>query len=280
MADGKNDWIWITGSASGLGRHITGELLARGYSVLACDLSAEAIAAVAQEDNWDTQRVAIESLDICDLGRWQSLLSEYEQKKVRFSHLLNIAGIIRPGFSFESPACEVGTQVNVNLMGTVNGCDALLPNFSRNGAGHIINIASFAGYGAVPGIVGYATSKTAVRTFSNGLAMDLALAGSPVKVSCVCPDLIATPMMEQQVSSDHSRLVFSGKEALTPEALTEVILGKVWQQKPIEVAVPGFAGWLLRIVGMAPGFALKVFKRKEKQGLRNLEKHRKAKVAR
>jgi nucleoside-diphosphate-sugar epimerase len=264
-------WVWVTGSASGLGRYLTGQLLQKGYRVLATDLSQDALLQARDEDAWPHDRVALESLNITELTEWQELLEKYQQQGVKFSHLLNVAGIIRPGFAYENTASEIGMQVNVNLMGTVNGCDVLLPHFTANSSGHLINVASYAGFGPVPGVVGYSTSKAAVRSFSNGLAMDLNMSGSPVNVSCVCPDLIATPMMDRQVNyGEHARLVFSGKRPLTTDEVAQVILGEVWEQQPIEVAIPKVKGWGIRLMGLNPDISLWLSRQIEKKGIKNL----------
>ncbi len=264
--------VWVTGSASGLGRYLTGQLLQKGYQVLATDLNQDALQQACDEDGWPQDRVALEALNITALAEWQTLLEKYEQQGVSFSHLLNVAGIIRPGFSYENTAREVGMQINVNVMGTVNGSDCLLPHFTNNKRGHLINVASYAGFGSVPGIVGYTASKAAVRSFSNGLAMDLKLADSPINVSCVCPDLIDTPMMDHQVTcGEHSRLVFSGKKPLTTDEVAQVILGEVWEHKPIEVAVPKIKGWGIRLLSLNPTLALWMYRQMEKKGVKNLE---------
>ena len=267
--------VWITGSASGLGRYLTGQLLQKGHQVLACDLSEDSLAKAAEEDGWDLEQVQLAALDVTDLGAWQQLLDKYQSEGVMFSHLLNVAGIIRPGYSFENTARETGLQVEVNLMGTVNGCDALLPHFREHQAGHIINIASFAGFAPVPGVVGYATSKAAVRSYSNGLAMDLRLNDSPVKISSVCPDLIATPMMDHQLEfGAHARLVFSGNRPLKTEEVASVILGRVWNKQPIEVAIPRAKAAFIRLAGLTPSLALPLFRFLGKQGEKNLERAR------
>jgi nucleoside-diphosphate-sugar epimerase len=265
-------WVWITGSASGLGRYLTGQLLQKGFRVLATDQNLDALEATAAEDGWAQNRGALEKLDVSAHQQWQTLFERYTGQGARFSHLLNVAGIIRPGNSFSNMARDIGLQVKVNLTGTVNGCDCLLPHFSEHNAGHIINIASLAAFGPVPGVVGYCVSKAAVRSFSNGLAMDLAIDGSPVKVSCVCPDLIATPMMDQQINTgDHSRVVFSGNRPLMTEEVGAVILGKVWNEGPMEIALPARRGWMGKIMGMRPQLAL--------WGARRLEDKGRAKLA-
>ncbi len=65
---------------------------------------------------------ALEVLNVTESAQWHSLLEKYEGQGVSFSHLLNVAGIIRPGFSFENTARDTGIQLSVNVMGTVNGC--------------------------------------------------------------------------------------------------------------------------------------------------------------
>ncbi|BFM18082.1 hypothetical protein R50073_42650 [Maricurvus nonylphenolicus] len=275
IAQSEADWVWVTGSASGLGRYLTGQLLQKGHRVLATDLTQDGLDNAAKDEAWDLDRVQLEVLNVTDLDAWQQLFKKYDEQGVSFSHLLNVAGIIRPGYSFENTAREVGLQIDVNVMGSVNGCDTLLPHFEKLQRGHIINIASYAGFGPVPGVVGYAASKAAIRSFSNGLALDLNMAGSPIKVSCVCPDLIATPMLDHQVGfGDHSRLVFSGSRPLTTEEVAAVVLGEVWHKQPIQVAVPKVKGFFVRLLGISPDVSSRVYQLMAKRGVKNLEKIR------
>ena len=255
------------GRASGRASGSAASDNAAGYRVLATDINIEGLSQAADEDSWPDDRFKLEALEVTELAQWQSVLEKYEGQGVSFSHLLNVAGIIRPGFSFEDTARDVGIQISVNVMGTVNGCDTLLPHFLARRAGHLINIASLAAYGPVPGVVGYCASKAAVRTFSNGLSMDLNLTDSPVKVSCICPDLIATPMMDQQVDcGDHSRLVFSGGQPLTSEEVGAVILGKAWNQQPMEIAVTARRGMIALLMGLNPRLGLWGARRIEQKG--------------
>lgn len=268
-------WVWVTGSASGLGRYLTGQLLQKGYPVLATDMDATALEQAAAADHWPADRVQLEALDVTETAQWHSLREKLEGQGVAFSHLLNVAGIIRPGFSFDNTARDTGIQLAVNVMGTVNGCDSLLPHFQARSAGHIINIASLAAYGPVPGVVGYCASKAAVRSFSNGLDMDLQLAESPIKVTCVCPDLITTPMLDQQVEcGEHSRIVFSGDKPLTTAEVGAVILGKVWDRQPMEVAIKRPRGLIARVMGLDPRLGFWGAKRMEQKGREKLQRIR------
>lgn len=267
----KKPWVWVTGSASGLGRYVTGQLLQRGYSVLATDLRDDELERVAASDGWPTSRLQLAKLDITDRDNWQSLFDETQQQGRQFSHLLNIAGFIHPGHVFENTAQQMRTHLDINVMGMANGCDVLLPHLEALQRGHIINIVSLAGFGPAPGIVAYCASKAAARSFSSGLAMDLAYAGSSVKVSSVCPDVIATPMMDKQVGfGDHSRIVFSGARALTVEETGGLILGQVWDKQPLEVALPFHTAWTARLIGLKPDWGMWLSKRLEAKGKKKL----------
>ena len=93
-------WIWVTGSGSGLGRYLTTQLLQKGYRVLATDQNLKALETAAEEDGWERDRVVLEKLDVSVRKQWNSLCEKYVGQGIAFSHLLNVAGIIRPGESF------------------------------------------------------------------------------------------------------------------------------------------------------------------------------------
>ncbi|MBB1313587.1 MULTISPECIES: SDR family NAD(P)-dependent oxidoreductase [Aliivibrio] len=269
-------WICITGSASGLGRYLTGKLLNQGHQIIATDINKEALQTASKEDNWISHNLILETLDITVLAEWEQLLERHAPNENRqgnkvFSHLLNIAGFIQPGDAFENTVTQFKRHLDINVMGMINGCSVFLPHFTKHQQGHIINIASFAGILPVPGVVAYSTSKAAARSFSNGLAMDLYFTNSPINVSCVCPDLIATPMMDKQVGyGKHSRFVFSGDKPLTVEEVGDTILTTVWQKKPIEVALPRKREIQVRLLSLFPNLMLPVYKYLAKKGEKKL----------
>lgn len=271
----NKSWIWITGSASGLGQHLTNALLAKGYKVLATDINLSNLVQSRIDLNWPVERVKIAALDITQASQWQQMYQEKINEGLVFSHLLNVAGFIEPHSGHDNTAQHVSKHLDINVMGIVNGCYTLLPHFKQQLGGHIINISSFAAIAPVPGVVSYSASKAAARSFSNGLAMELKLDDIPIDVTCVCPDLIATPMMDKQLSfGNNSRLVFSGKNALPVEYVAKVILGKVWQKKPIEVTLPPSRAWQIKLISLFPNFTLPLYRHLAKKGEKNLSQQR------
>ena len=56
--------VWVTGAASGVGRHLTGAFLARGWRVLATDIDRAGLDAAQSEDRWIADRVRLRRLDV------------------------------------------------------------------------------------------------------------------------------------------------------------------------------------------------------------------------
>jgi NAD(P)-dependent dehydrogenase (short-subunit alcohol dehydrogenase family) len=85
----------------------------------------------------------------------------------------------------------------VNLWGVIHGIRTFVPILLRqNEPGHVVNTASMAGLTSNPGMAVYNVTKHAVVTLTETLHGDLALRGSPVKASVLCPGFINTRIMD------------------------------------------------------------------------------------
>src|ERR687890_616683 len=81
---------------------------------------------------------------------------------------------------------------DINFWGVVHGTRAFLPHLKTMGEAHIVNLSSIFGIIAPPGQSAYAAAKFAVRGFSESVRHELAMAGSPVRLSIVHPGGVAT----------------------------------------------------------------------------------------
>ena len=86
--------------------------------------------------------------------------------------------------------------LGVNLWGVIHGIRAFVPRFVAQGEGHVINTASIAGLISPPMMGPYVATKHAVVALSETLARDLEMAGSPVRVSVLCPGFVRTRIAE------------------------------------------------------------------------------------
>ncbi len=256
----------ITGCASGIGRHLADVALARGHKVLATDISLGALIDHAAEAPWPSERARTERLDVCDPDGWERMVGIVESEWGALDVALNVAGYLRPAHAARVTVEDVHRHFDVNVKGLIFGTRAAARRMVENRSGHIINIASLASLAPVPGISLYSASKYAVRAFSLAAAQELRPHG--VAVTTVCPDAVATPMLDLQLDYPEAALSFTAPRVLTVEDLSKVIFGRVLRKRPPIVTIPRWRGWLARIADLSPRSARLLASVMERQGLR------------
>jgi NAD(P)-dependent dehydrogenase (short-subunit alcohol dehydrogenase family) len=99
--------------------------------------------------------------------------------------------------------------MGVNVDGVINGVNAFAPLFLDQNEGHIVNTASLAGLGGVPGTGAYCASKFAVVGISESLFQELALAGKNVGVSVLCPGFVSTRIYQSERNMPNELVSFN-----------------------------------------------------------------------
>lgn len=257
---------WITGSASGVGLCLTSGFLRRGYRVLACDLSRDTLAEVADREGWPRDQVELVGFDVCDPSGWDQAESIIEEWG-RLDLMLNVAGYLEPGFLTETTRTEIDRHIDINVKGLMYGSHLAAGRMRTQQYGHIINIASLAGVAPVAGMSLYTGSKFAVRGFSLALANELREFG--VAVTVICPDAIETPMLDREVEHPAAALTFSGNQTLEVEDVERAVFDHVLVKRPSELLMPTGRGMLARTAGLAPGVARLLTAKLREKGLRN-----------
>jgi len=260
----------LTGCASGIGRHLAGALSRRGHRILATDLDERTLAARAEEDRWEGQRVRLARLDVRRAEEWEAALDLAEKELGGIDVVMNVAGALRPGWVQEITPADIDLHIDVNVKGTMFGTRAAAVRMLRRGAGHIVNFGSLASLAPVPGLSLYAASKFAVRGFSLAAATELRPRG--VAVTLVMPDAVQTPMLDLQVDYEQAAMTFSGPRALTVEDIEAVVLNEVLPGRPLEVALPLSRGLLARVANTAPGLSRVIAPVLRKKGLQKQER--------
>ena len=97
-------------------------------------------------------------------------------------------------------------MIDVNLTGTFNCCQALLPHMIGRDYGRIVNIASVAGKDGNPNASAYSASKAGVIALTKSLAKETAATG--IRINCITPAAVRTPMFDQ-VSQAHIDFMLS-----------------------------------------------------------------------
>jgi 3-oxoacyl-[acyl-carrier protein] reductase len=248
-------WV-ISGAASGIGLALSEAVLARGWNLIAADLDHRKLERVAQEKGWTDDRIRTRMLDVRDSVQWNAVALNAVTTFGRIDVLVNAAGLLE-GLPVEADRPdEVHRQIDVNVKGVMFGTAAAAKHMLAAGSGHIINIASLAGVGPIPGMSVYCGSKYAVRGYSLTAALELRPRG--VFVTAVCPDSVATPMMERQKANPSSAMMFSGARPLTTDEIVRLILDRVIPSRPYEVRLPFRRGWLARLADGWPALAARL----------------------
>ena len=262
--------IVITGAASGIGLHLARYFQNQGFPLILIDLNEEQL----KSHFFTESHIHLLPGDVSKEETWNRVISKAKEIHLPISHLINCAGVIRPGFLTDYALSDIDYHIDINTKGTILGTTLIGREMKFQEFGHIINVASLAGLAPVSGLSLYVASKFAVRGFSLAVASELREFG--IDVSVICPDLVNTPMLDLQLNyPEEAKLTFSGpSKILQPEDLVREIL-KLMANPKIQVTVPASRGLLAKIAGAWPAFA-EIFRNSlEKKGRKNLQKLRK-----
>lgn len=256
----------MTGCASGIGRHLAAALAGRGHRILATDVDDKALAVEATRRGFPAGRVIRRKLDVRSEEDWDAALDEATAAFGGIDVVLNIAGVLRPGYVHELGVGDIDLHLSVNVKGVVLGTRAAARRMIPVGKGHIINFGSLASLVPVPGLSLYSASKFAVRGFSLAAATELSPHG--VAVTAILPDAVATPMLDLQVNYKEAAMTFSGDRPLTVEEIKELVVNRVLPERPLEVVIPASRGAVARLANAAPALSQRLAPFFLKRGLR------------
>lgn len=246
--------FFITGCASGIGRHAADVLISAGHTVFATDLRIEPLRDFAEARAWPEARAHCRALDVRDPAAWEAAFAEAVQKMGAVDVLLNVAGFLKPAYTLDTSGVDVDMHFDVNTKGVVHGTRVAARHMVDRRRGHIVNIASLAALAPVPGLALYSASKYAVRAFSLAAAQELRRHG--VYVSVVCPDAVRTPMLDLQLDSPEAELTFSAPRVLTPDDIVRALLDDVLPRRPLQLSIPRSRALLARLADLFPQTSL------------------------
>ncbi|MFM8396157.1 MAG: SDR family oxidoreductase [Acidobacteriota bacterium] len=248
--------FFLTGCASGIGRHLADRLIAQGCRVMATDINLERLKAEAERGAWPASRVKLRRLDVRDGQEWEEAMAEAVAAFGGIDVVMNIAGIMQSEWVHQSTAQTIDRHVDINLKGVIHGTATASRQMLKQGHGHIINIASMAGLAPIPGLAVYSATKYACRGYS--LAAALELRKRNIFVTTISPDAVDTPLLAPQEGVDAAALLFSSRHLLTVEDIGRVVIDHVLAHRPMEVTIPRWRGWVARLTNILPwlGFSL------------------------
>lgn len=190
----KGKTIAITGGGSGIGRATAKAAAQEGAAVFIGDQNEEAGFAVIREISESGGKAQFDGLDVTDPVAVESWLQAVAERYEGLDGLFNNAGINGPLEPLEDYTLDDFQRViDINLMGVSYGMRSAIPLMRRRGGGSIVNTGSTASLTGYATLSAYVAAKHAVLGLTKAVAREY---GSiPIRVNCICPGPIDTPMM-------------------------------------------------------------------------------------
>jgi len=215
----------VTGAARGIGQAIVLALAQEGADVVIVDVDLERARRVAQGVKDLGRKAMAVQVDVSQRDAVDGMVSDVVSAFGKIDILVNNAGIIRRGTFLEHSLADWERVLDVNLGGTFNCTQAVVPLMVKQRAGKIINISSVAGKtGDLASAPSYGTSKGAINTFTKSLARELAPYG--INVNAVAPHAIETEMSREWSEEKRRQIVeaIPMKRLGQPEEVAEAVV--------------------------------------------------------
>lgn len=248
-----NKVLFITGAGSGMGQLAARNALEAGWKVAALDLNAEGLDALGE-----SEQLLKLTVDISDAAQVQAAADQTERELGPIFRVVNAAAIMPLGLALDQSVELADKIMSINYMGLVHVVHATLPRMLQRGEGEFVSFASMAGLVPTIYVAAYDASKFAVTAYTEVLAQENH--GRGVKFCCVCPPMVATPLLNQARETTWPKLFDFGR-AITPQKVLDDVekalsKNRFWVLPSFEAKLlgwtrrfaPRFLSWLIRVI--------------------------------
>ncbi len=236
--------VLLTGAAHGIGRATALALAAKGSRLLLVDRDAEPLAEVAAAAREaGSPLLGFSTADVRDREALLAAVARLLKEVGPIDVLVACAGVGNLSNSLELDTAGLRTILEVNVLGVAHAIEAVLPSMYARGRGHLVGIASVAGYRGLPWMPAYTASKAALANYLEGLRPGLKRRG--VTITTAYPGFVATALT---ASTPFTRPV----KMLTPEQAA-VYLVRAIERRPRDCVFPPSAAIGMGILRRLPG---------------------------
>jgi short-subunit dehydrogenase len=184
--------VLITGAANGIGRATALELARKGVRLSLIDIDSAGLESLEKELGTSGARFTTAVVDVSQRRPLRQAVKEIESALGSVDVLLACAGFgtltLVPDLALDT----LRRTFEVNMFGVAESIEAVLPSMLSRGRGHLVGVASLAGYRGFPWMISYSASKAALIAYLEALRPGLARRG--ITVTTVCPGFVRTAM--------------------------------------------------------------------------------------
>jgi NAD(P)-dependent dehydrogenase (short-subunit alcohol dehydrogenase family) len=187
----------VTGGSSGIGYETARMLLAGGARVVLTGRDGVKGEKAAKRLSKPGRKPYFFKADVSKPAQCKKVICAAVKEYGKIDIVINNAGVFKANPIENVTEKEFDWILDTNLKGAFFICKYAVPFLKKNKAGAIINVSSDAGLQGNKLSSVYCASKGGLTIFSKALALDLASHG--IRVNCVCPGDIATPMLDRDL---------------------------------------------------------------------------------
>ncbi|KAH3712331.1 hypothetical protein DPMN_072028 [Dreissena polymorpha] len=235
--------VLVTGAGHGIGRELALQFSEIGARLVLWDINSANLEKVKNEIQ-KTGHTAVSY--VCDVSKIEDIKAV--AKKVRqdvgeVEMLVNNAGILHGGALLSLSEQDIRRTFDVNVLAHFWTCREFLPHMIRQNEGHIVNVASMSAQRAVAYLTDYASSKYAVKGFTQGLRDELRREGhTGIHLTTAYPMFVDTGLAQYAIDRDGM---------LTPRDVAAAVVDGVQRNEP-SVFIPGRYRYTLPIMSWLP----------------------------
>ncbi len=219
----------VTGAASGMGLAFSRRFAAAGMNVVMADIEEPPLLDAAAELAATGARVHSVRFDASSAVDNQRLLDETIDRFGAANVVCLNAGVANFGSMLEQTAADWEWCLGVNLLGVGYGLSVFAPHLVAHGDGHVVVTASVAGHTTSPRLGIYNASKHGAVAVAETLHRELLAEGSTVGVTCLCPGIINTKILESERNRPETlQAPGMGVEATPEETERRALLAEVF----------------------------------------------------
>jgi short-subunit dehydrogenase len=237
----KGKRVWVTGASSGIGEALVPALARRGARVALSARRADRLEQVAAGVRADAAGLLVVPLDVTDRRAVLEGARQIEGTWGGIDVAIFNAGAHRRGPPGQFDSGSFVETMALNYFSVIYGIEAVLPGMLARRAGHLVSVASLAGYRGTPTAAAYGASKAALIVAMDSLRFDLEPRG--IRVTVVNPGYVKTALTD----SNQFRMPF----LMPAERAAAVMLRDIEREKN-ESHFPFLLSWPMKLLRILP----------------------------